>query len=138
LAVWELAHLLAERGDVDGLREWVDVGDHMAAEKLVGLLTERGDLDALRSGADAGDRRAASRLARSLAEHRDLDELQARSDTGNDDLATGLLVRLLLSWATSMPCACSLTLPQGRPAGATLPAILQGFNGAQEGCAPRQ
>ena len=45
------------------------------------LLAERGDLDGLRTRADAGDESAASQLARLLAERGDLDELRARTTT---------------------------------------------------------
>ena len=64
-AAWRLAELLAERGDLDGLRDRVDAGDRAAAERLAGLLTERGDLDeaeeVLRVRADAGDGTPGSR-----------------------------------------------------------------------------
>ena len=50
-----LAGLLAERGDLDGLRARADAGDGDAAVRLADLLAERGDLDGLRARADAGD-----------------------------------------------------------------------------------
>ena len=40
-----LADLLAERGDLDGLRARADAGDGHAAGRLAELLAERGDLD---------------------------------------------------------------------------------------------
>ena len=54
----ELTELLAQRGDLDGLRAWADAGDNEVAM----LLAERGDLDELRARADAGDGSAARRL----------------------------------------------------------------------------
>ena len=69
-----MAELLAETGDVDGLRARADAGDESAARELAGLLAERGDLDELRTRADAGDREAAFRLA----ETGDLAGLRAR------------------------------------------------------------
>ena len=67
-AAWQLAELLAGRGDLDELRARADAGDRDAARRLAGLLAERGDLDGLRARADAGDRDAAGRLAGLLAE----------------------------------------------------------------------
>ena len=58
--------MLAERGDLDGLRSTArpaDAGDGYAASLLAGLLAERGDLDELRARADAGDGHAAAQLA---------------------------------------------------------------------------
>ena len=63
-----LAELLAERGDLDGLRARADAGDRAAAVRLAGLLAERGDLDGLRARADAGDADADLRLAGLLAD----------------------------------------------------------------------
>ena len=54
ISAWR-AHLLAERGDLDGLRARADVGDGQAAGKLADLLVGRGDLDGLRARANAGD-----------------------------------------------------------------------------------
>jgi hypothetical protein len=89
-----LAGLLADRGDLDGLRARADAGDEYAAERLVRLLAERGDLDGLRGRADAGDWFAAERLAELLAERGDLDGLRARA--GADDVQAAIfLVRLL-------------------------------------------
>jgi hypothetical protein len=67
-AAGQLADLLAERGDLDGLRARADAGDGDAAGRLADLLAERGDLDGLRARADAGDGDAAGRLADLLAE----------------------------------------------------------------------
>ena len=44
-AAAQLAELLAERGDLDGLRARADAGDEDAAWQLAELLAERGDLD---------------------------------------------------------------------------------------------
>ena len=89
-----LAALLAERGDLDGLRARADAGDEYAARRLADLLAERGDLDGLRARADAGDGRAARRLAELLAERGDLDEavqiLRARADAGDGHAARRL------------------------------------------------
>ena len=89
-----LAELLAERGDLDGLRARADAGDEAAAGRLAELLAERGDLDGLRARADAGDEDAAGRLAELLAERGDLDGaaqiLRARADAGDGDAAMRL------------------------------------------------
>ena len=61
-----LAELLADRGDLAGLRARADAGDRDAAERLAGLLAARGDLAGLRARADAGDRDAARRLGELL------------------------------------------------------------------------
>ena len=90
-----LADLLAERGDLDGLRARADAGDWVATGRLAGLLAERGDLDGLRARADGGDTAAAERLAGLLAERGDLDGLRARADAG-DTAAAGRLARLLV------------------------------------------
>jgi hypothetical protein len=89
-ATARLTELLAERGDVDELRAQADAGDKHAAVVLAGLLAERGDVDELRARADAGDLLAALELADLLAERGDLDELRARADAGDDDAAARL------------------------------------------------
>ena len=62
-AATRLALLLADSGDLDGLRARANAGDGPAAEQLA----ERGDLDGavqvLRAPADAGSIYAATRLA---------------------------------------------------------------------------
>ena len=123
-AARRLAELLAERGDLDGLRARADAGDGYAALRLAELLAERGDLDGLRARADAGDELppggwpscwpergdldglqycaradagdwfAAGRLAELLAERGDLDGLRARADAG-DGYAAWRLAELL-------------------------------------------
>ena len=89
-AFW-LAELLAERGDLDGLRTRADAGDDVAAERLAELLAEHGDLDGaaqvLAALADTGDRNAARELAELLAEHGDLDGLRTRADAGDSEAA---------------------------------------------------
>ena len=59
MAAIELAALLRERGDLDGLRARADAGNGFAARNLAWLLEERGDLDGaeqiLRALADTGD-----------------------------------------------------------------------------------
>ena len=65
-----LAGLLAERGDLEGLRARADAGDGPAALQLADLLEKRGDLDGAETCATGGQRRrrggrpAASRPAR--------------------------------------------------------------------------
>ena len=54
-------------------RHAADAGDEAAAWRLAGLLAERGDLDGLRARADAGDGHAAARLAELLVERGDGD-----------------------------------------------------------------
>jgi hypothetical protein len=93
-AAHQLAALLAEHGDLDGLRARADAGDEDAAHQLAALLAEHGDLDALRARADAGDKDAAHQLAALLAEHGDLDALRARADAGDKDAAHQLAALL--------------------------------------------
>jgi len=70
-----LAELLAQRGDLDGLRAradaggWVETddpaylgGNWCAARQLADLLAQHGDLDELRFRAGAGDKEAEKRL----------------------------------------------------------------------------
>ena len=59
----QLVGLLAERGDLDGLRVQADADVFGAAERLAGILAERGDLDELLARTDVGDTYAAERLA---------------------------------------------------------------------------
>ena len=59
-----LADLLAEHGDLDGLRARADEGDWYAARRLADLLAEHGDLDGLRARTDVGDRIAAGLVGR--------------------------------------------------------------------------
>ena len=61
-----LDELLAERGDLDGLRARADAGDLNAASWLALLLAGRQDLDGLRARADAGDGAAGAAQAGSL------------------------------------------------------------------------
>jgi hypothetical protein len=97
-AAWRLTELLAECGDLAGLRVQADAGDEHAAELLYPLLAERGDLAGLRARADAGDWSAAERLADLLADRGDPDEavqaLRARADAG-DEYAAWRLAGLL-------------------------------------------
>ena len=90
-AVSALAELLAERGDLDRLR---DLADHHreAVSALVKLLAERGDLDELRDLADH-HREAVSALAELLAERGDLDRLRDLADHHRE--AVSALVKLL-------------------------------------------
>jgi hypothetical protein len=93
---WLLAKLLAEGGDLAGLRAQADTGDWNAAWRLAKVLAEGGDLAGLRAQADTGDWNAAWRLAKVLAERSDLDELRARADAGDWHAAmqlASLLVR---------------------------------------------
>ena len=92
------AAMLAERGDMDGLRAQADAGNGPAARQLADLLAARDDLDEavqiLQATADAGDVSAARRLAELLAERGDMDGLRSRIDAG-DVSAAGSLVELL-------------------------------------------
>jgi hypothetical protein len=63
LADRQLASLLEQRGNLDGLRALAYAGDIPSAGWLAGLLVERRDLDGLRARADAGDWFAARRPA---------------------------------------------------------------------------
>jgi hypothetical protein len=78
-----LVGLLADRGDVDGLRVLADAGNESAAEQLAGLLAQHSDLDGLRARADADDRFAARSLAGLLADRDDLDGLRVLADAGH-------------------------------------------------------
>jgi len=101
-ATWELARLLAGRGDLDEaaqiMRVRVDAGDWGAAARRAEVLADVGDLDGLRALADADDFAAAFRLADRLAGRGDLDEaaqiLRRRADDG-DDVAALRLAELL-------------------------------------------
>jgi Domain of unknown function (DUF4062) len=96
-AAYQLARLLAWRGDMDELRARADTGDEPAAGLLAHLLAGRDDLDELRTRADTGDRHAASQLAHLLAVRPGhLEELRARIDVGDGYAArklAGLLAR---------------------------------------------
>ena len=48
-AAKRLAWLLADRGDLNGLRTLADTGDRAAAEQVAWVLADRGDLDGLRT-----------------------------------------------------------------------------------------
>jgi hypothetical protein len=72
-AASQLVRLLADRGDLDGLRARADAGDGYATSQLTGLLADRGDMDGLCTIANAGHKYAASRLADLLADRGDLD-----------------------------------------------------------------
>ena len=93
-----LADLLAERGDLDGLRARADAGDWYAAGQLAELLAERGDLDAAaRPGRRRRRvrRRAAGRAAgRARRPGRGRAVLRARADAG-DGYAARRLAGLL-------------------------------------------
>jgi len=93
-AAERLAELLAQRGDLDGLRARADADDHYAADQLAVLLAQRGDLDEakqiLRARADIGDDGAAGWLAELLAERGDLDGLRAQADAGDRPAARRL------------------------------------------------
>jgi len=88
-AARRLAGLLAERGDLDGLRARAGTGDTDAAAALADLLEKRGDLDGLRARADAGDTAAARRLANLLEKRGDLDGAEhiLRAGAGAGDTA---------------------------------------------------
>ena len=94
-AAVQLAKLLGERGDLDGL---CDLADHHreAVSALVKLLGERGDLDGLR---DLADRHweAVSVLAGVLAERAELDEAEQvlRAGTEANWRVVSALVKLL-------------------------------------------
>jgi hypothetical protein len=63
-ATHRLADLLAERRQIDELRERADAGSSGAAYRLVELLVQRGRLDRLAEEVAAGTDGAAERLAR--------------------------------------------------------------------------
>ena len=93
-AAERLAELLAERGDLDGLRARADAGDEWpprAAGRSAGRARRPGRAEQmLRAAADAGDGHAAVRLAELLAERGDLDGLRARADAGDRHAAERL------------------------------------------------
>jgi hypothetical protein len=111
-AVRQLAHTIADRGDVDGAwrllrthgldRHWrvtsvhhqlgpdrdalatkAQAGDRMAAARLAFALVRRGDLDHLRTRADMGDDSAASTIADTFLRRGQFDELRTLADEGN-------------------------------------------------------
>ena len=93
-ASW-LADLLAEDGDLDGLRTRADTGDQYAALRLADLLAERGDLDGLGTRVGAGDRYAASRLADQLIKQsRDEEAERLRRFGLNPERIDCLLVKI--------------------------------------------
>ena len=110
-----LAELLAERGDLDGLRARADAGDGDAAGRLAELLAERGDLDGLRARADAGDGAAARRLADLLAERGDLDEAARPGRRRRRGLPPGGWPSCWPSAATWTGCAPGPTPATGTP-----------------------
>jgi hypothetical protein len=71
-------------------RRAADAGDEQAAYQLAELLAWRGDLDQLRARTDAGDRYAARRLGDLLKERGELEELRAWAEAGNQDVAVRL------------------------------------------------
>ena len=111
-AAWELARLLAGRGDLDEaariMRGRVDAGEWGAAGAAGRSAGRAGDLDGLRALADADDLAAAFRLADLLAGRGDLDEaaqiLRALADAGD-----GLPPR---SWPTCWPTTATWTGPR--------------------------
>ena len=84
-AARKLADLLADRGDLKGLRACADARDPGAAFKLA-VLAGQGDLDELSARADAGDRYAAKKLD----ELGDLEDLRARAAAGDGEAASHL------------------------------------------------
>ena len=84
---YQLAELLAKRGDLDGLRARAGEGDRDAAWRVADLLAERGDLDGLRTRADAGDQASAWHLADLLVKRGDLNELRVRAGEGDHSAA---------------------------------------------------
>ena len=117
-----LADLLADAGDLDGLRALADADDCAAALRLADLLAGRGDLDGaaqiLRARADAGDDGAAEKLADLLAGHGDLDGaahiLAPLADAGDWD-ADFRAADLLAEPATWTGCAPWPTPATGLP-----------------------
>ena len=108
-AALNLADLLVDLGDLDGLRARADAGDMYASFLLAGLLAYpqalRAAADAgggraarklarLRVQADAGDENAARELARLLADRGDLELLRARADASDGTAAERLAVLL--------------------------------------------
>jgi thioredoxin-like negative regulator of GroEL len=86
-AAFNLAELLAQRGDIQELRERADTGDPDAAIRLAELLAERGEIEEaialLRRRADTSDPDTASELAHGG----DVQGLRERVDTGDPDAA---------------------------------------------------
>ena len=92
-----------------------DAGDEEAASQLAGLLGQRGDLDGLRARADAGDGAAARQLAGLLVERGDLDELRARADAGDGEAARRSWPNCSGSAGTWTSCAPGPTPATGKP-----------------------
>ncbi|HEY7262460.1 MAG TPA: TIR domain-containing protein [Trebonia sp.] len=102
-AAWQLADLLADRGDIDELRARADTGDREAASRLVKLQQERGeDLDlntaVWQLGSQVLRARHPTREERvqegaetwRLIQRHDIDELRARADAGDWHASQGL------------------------------------------------
>ena len=89
-------HLLVERGDIEGLRQRADTGNHYAAYELAHLLARRGDMESLRQWANINVH-AAEALANLLARRGDIEGLRPRADS-DDQSAVYELVELLVRW----------------------------------------
>jgi hypothetical protein len=100
-AARRLAHLLEQRGDLDGLQARADAGDQDAAWRLADLLEQRGDLDGavqvLRARADAGAPLAHWLLVDLLKRHGDPDGTaqvwRARADADDEVARTARLLK---------------------------------------------
>ena len=81
-----LAHLLAQQGCVEELRQRADAGDWSAADVLANLLADQGRVEELQAHADAGDGSAANQLADLLIKQGRVDEaITALSQPGVTD-----------------------------------------------------
>ncbi|OLZ51622.1 hypothetical protein BS329_15255 [Amycolatopsis coloradensis] len=85
-----LVELLAERGDLEQLRERAANGDEYAINKLVDLLAERGDLGPLRERAANGDEHAIMRLSWLLAKRGNWEPMRERADNGDEHAMVAL------------------------------------------------
>jgi predicted negative regulator of RcsB-dependent stress response len=99
-AAWQLADLLAQRGDLDEavkiLRAWVNSDGKAGTLRMARLLAKHGALDQLRALADAGNLSASAMLnGFSLGQsYFNVDQLKARADVG-DSFAAWELAHLL-------------------------------------------
>ena len=88
---------LVSSGDFDEMKQLVDAGNDLAADRLAELAANRGDVVTLNFLIDAGSEAGADRLAEIVAAEGDLEELSRLADEGSEVAAT--LLSALISEA---------------------------------------
>jgi hypothetical protein len=89
-----LARMLAERGDINRLRQRADAGDLSAARRLAEILQHKDDVSELSRRADSGDSAAVSALAEVLGRRGDIPELRMEALRGSQRARQALLAHL--------------------------------------------